>query len=77
MFRFFNELCYLVLLFGLVAERAADWFNEAMTKKKGHWMLVHSGPGFSNTKGSSEVHWRNLKEGVISTAGKAWGKYGD
>ena len=37
-------------------ERAADWFIEAMTKKEGHWMLAHSGTGFSKTNCSSEVH---------------------
>ena len=48
-------------------EWAADWFDEAMTKKKGHWMLAHAGPGFSNTNCSSEVHWRTLKESVLGT----------
>jgi len=46
-------------------DKAADWFNDARTKNEGHWMLAHSGPGFSNTNCSSEVHWRALKEEVL------------
>ena len=47
----------------------ADWFSESMTKKEGHWMLAHKGPGFSNTNCSPEVHWRMLKGAVLGTAG--------
>ena len=46
-----------------------------ITKKEGHWIFAHSGPGFSNTNCSSEVHWRTLKEGVLGSAGKAGGGY--
>ena len=37
-----------------IQQRAAGWFFDNMTKKEGHWMLMHSGPGFSNTNCSSE-----------------------
>ena len=124
-----NELCFLIVLFGLVADlafdkrthrklfegeieferfyrylqyaalntfihmaevfwdemiellddenqpKAAEWFNDAVTKKEGHWMLAHSGQGFSNTNCSLEVHCRTLKWGVPGSSGKAGGGY--
>ena len=57
-------------------EEAADWFAGAMTKKEGHWMLAHAGPGLSNTNCSSEVNWRIMKEALLGCAGKARGGYG-
>ena len=52
-------------------DKAADWFAASMTKKEGHWMLAHAGPGFSNTNCSPEVHWRMLKGAVLGTAGSS------
>ena len=52
-------------------EKAANWFAASMTKKEGHWMLAHSGPGFSNTNCSPEVHWMMLKGAVLGTAGSS------
>ena len=56
-------------------DKAADWVAESMTKKKGHWILANSGPGFSNTNCSSEVHWRMLKGDVLGTAGSSGAGY--
>jgi len=56
-------------------DKAADWFSESMTKKEGHWMLAHAGPGFSNTNGSLEAHWRMLKGAVLGTAGSSGAGY--
>ena len=56
-------------------DKAADWFSESMTKEEGHWMLAHSGPGFSNTNCSLEVHWRILKGAVLGTAGSSGAGY--
>ena len=55
--------------------RAAGWFLDNMTKKKGHWMLAHSGPGLSNTNCSLEVHWRMLKGAVLGTTGSSGAGY--
>ena len=38
-------------------------------------MLAHSGPGFSNTNCSLEVHWRMLKGAVLGTAGSSGAGY--
>ena len=54
---------------------AAEWFFDSMTKKEGHWMLAHSGPGFSNTNCSLEVHWRMLKGAVLGAAGSSGAGY--
>ena len=38
-------------------------------------MLAHSGPGFSNTNCSLEVHWRMLKGAVLGNAGSSGAGY--
>ena len=58
-----------------VGKEATDWFAGALTKMEGHWMLVHAGPGLSNTNCSSEVNWRIMKQALLGAAGKAGGGY--